>query len=79
MANNIGDIISKKQFSEPEEFKIIRRFVLDRFDEKVDLKIQNKMIVISVKGSALAGELQLCLHELSSSLPASTKLRIQIA
>lgn len=78
MTNDIHDILFKKQFKEPEEFKVIRDFVQDKFQEKVDLKLQNKIIVIGVKGSALAGELQLSVHELQSLLPKNTSVRIQI-
>lgn len=76
MTNDIRDILSNKQFNEPEEFKVIRDFVQDKFQEKVDLKLQNKTIVIGVKGSALAGELQLCLHDLKTLLGGNVNLRI---
>lgn len=76
MTNDIRDILSNKQFNEPEEFKVIRDFVQDKFQEKVDLKLQNKTIVIGVKGSALAGELQLCLHDLKILLGGNVNLRI---
>lgn len=77
MTNDIRDILFKKQFKEPEEFHTIRNFIQDRFQETVDLQLQDKTIVIKVKGSALAGELQLCLHELKSLLTNDTNLRIQ--
>lgn len=79
MTNDIRDILFRKQFKEPEEFKVIRDFVQDKFQEKVDLKLQNKTIVIKVKGSALAGELQLSIHELQGLLPTKTSIRIQVS
>jgi hypothetical protein len=76
MTSDIRDILSNKQFSEPKEFRIIRDFVQEKFQENVDLKLQNNTIVIGVKGSALAGELQLCLHDLKNKLNQHHEIRI---
>lgn len=76
MTTSIKDLLSKRISDEPPEFQIIRDFVQEKFQEKVDLKLQNNTIVIGVKGSALAGELQLCLHDLKDKLSRHYKIRI---
>lgn len=79
MPTSIKDLLSSRAPSEPPEFQIIRDFVQEKFQERVDLKLQNKTIVISAKGSALAGELQLLIPDIQSLLPKETSIRVQVS
>lgn len=79
MPTSIKDLLSNRVPSEPPEFKIIRDYIKDRFQEGVELKIQNNTIVISAKGSAFAGELQLLIPDIQALLTKKTDIRIQIS
>ncbi len=77
MTDALGDILGKREQTEPPEFTEIRTFIRDKFDASCQLQMQNGQIIITVTNSALAGSLQFELHNLEEKL-SGKKLRIRI-
>lgn len=77
---NIGDILANNNLraQEPEEFQIIRDFCQQKIGVKPALSMQGQQILITIRGSAAAGNLQLELLNLEELLPKDTKLRIRV-
>jgi len=63
--SSIGDILAQKDFEEPEEIGIIKKFVRDKFKSDVSVTVQPKQIIIAAKSAALAGTLRLHSYELA--------------
>lgn len=70
--------MSGRNVNQPAEIVIIQRFVMDKFDIIPEVLINEKQIVISVKGSALAGALRPLLPELQEVCHTKKRLVIRI-
>jgi hypothetical protein len=78
MADSIADLLSKRDFEEPPEVRIIKDFIRKRFDDDVSVSIQQHQIIIGVPSSALAGALRMHLHELKRLCTTDKRLLIRI-
>lgn len=78
MTDSISDLLGAKNYSEPKEIQIIKDFVHNNFNSPCSVTIQQRTIVIAVKGSALAGSLRLRLHELQEICKTDKRLMIRI-
>jgi hypothetical protein len=76
--DNLGDILGKKQFDEPPEIKIIKKYVADNFKSTVSITVKPKTIIISASNAALAGTLRMHIHELSELCKTDKRLAIRI-
>lgn len=79
--SSIGDILAgkaKKQYDEPPEIKIIKKYVRDKFQSDVTITIQPKRIVVSAKSSALAGTLRMHSYELSQLCDTNKRLVFRV-
>ena len=63
---------------EPEEIRIIKNFVQDKFKSKSGVTVQDRQIIITVQGAALAGTLRMHLHELKKLCKTQKRLVIRI-
>jgi len=77
--SSIGDILSKKDYQEPPEIGAIKDFVMQRFQSKVGVTVNDKQIIISANSAALAGTLRLHSYELSKVCQTDKKLTFKIA
>lgn len=75
---SLGDVLSAKNFSEPKEIGVIKKYVKDIFKSDAQVTIHPKQIVISVNSAALAGTLRLHLHELAKLCQTDKRLTIRI-
>lgn len=57
--DNLSDILMRKNFDEPQEIGIIKRYVQEHFDVQVGVKIQPNIIVITARNSSLVGRLRM--------------------
>lgn len=78
MSDSIADLLSKRDFDEPPEVRLIKDFIRKRFDVDVSVTIQQHQIIIGVKGAALAGALRMHLHELQRLVASNKRLVIRI-
>ncbi len=79
MSDSIADLLSKRDFEEPPEVRIIKDFIRKQFDVDVSVAIQQQQIIIGVTSSALAGALRMHLHEIQRLLVSDKKLVIRIS
>jgi len=78
MTDSIADLLSKRDFEEPPEVRIIKEFIRKRFDADAAVSLQQQQIIIAVNSSALAGALRMDLHELQRLCTTDKKLLIRI-
>ena len=76
--DDLGDILSRKRFTEPPEIKIIKQFVLEKFDEDVAITVKPKQIIIDAPNAALAGSLRMHLYELQKLCKTDKRLVLRI-
>lgn len=67
-----------KKWDEPEEFKVIKDYVRNKYNSQVGLKQNEKSIIISAPSAALAGTLRMDLNKLQKELKSDKKLVIRI-
>jgi len=76
--SSIADILAKKDFEEPPEIKVIKDYVLKKFNSKVAVTVQDKQIIVAASSAALAGTLQLHRYELTQVCQTDKKFVIRI-
>ncbi len=57
--DSLQDILSKKDFTPPDEIQLLREYIERRYKSRCQIKLQRDAIILSVRGSALAATLQL--------------------
>jgi len=77
MMKSLADLMANK-WDEPEEIKVIKDFVRKHYSAQVQIKIQDKSIVISAPNAALAGTLRMNISQLQKELKTDKKLVIRI-
>lgn len=80
MSESLGDLLAGKgkALSEPPEVRQIKSFVREHFGADCQVALQQWQIIVTVKGSSLAGALRLRLHELQAKLETKKRLVIRI-
>ncbi len=78
MANSLGDLLKAKNFDEPPEILVIRTFLHENYQADCQVSMNERQIVIAVKGASLAGTLRMRLHELQSLCQTDKRLVIRI-
>lgn len=78
MTNSLLDILQNKNYDEPPEIKIIKDFLRTHYRSECEVAVQPRLIVITVKGSALAGALRVRLHDLKTLCHTDKRLMIRI-
>lgn len=78
MTESIGDLLPKKKYDEPPEVRVIKDFVMEKFQQPVGVTVQQTQIIIHVKSAALAGALRVHLHELAEKIESDKRLVIRI-
>lgn len=78
MSDSLGNILGKKDFSEPPEIQEIKKFVSDRFSQTPSVKLTESAIIITVSSASLAGALRPELHKLQEQLDTKKRLVIRI-
>lgn len=77
--DSIKDLLTKKEFEQPDEIKQIKDFVKAKFDEEPSVKLTKNSIIITVSSAALAGALRMHMHHLAKDLRTEKKLILRIA
>jgi hypothetical protein len=72
--DNLSDILSMKNFDQPNEVGIIKRYVSEHFDVAVGVKVQPEIIIITARNSSLIGRLRM--HTVQLQRACQTDKRI---
>lgn len=78
MSESLGSLLAGRNIDQPPEVAIIQGFVEEKFQSKSEVLIQEKQIVITVKGAGLAGALRPLLPELQDRCQTQKRLVIRI-
>lgn len=78
MAESIESLLAGRKRSEPPEIAIVKEFVTNKFQYTPEVGLNERQVIITVKGSALAGALRLELIHLQELLQTSKRLIIRI-
>lgn len=76
--DSLSSLLPSRQFEEPAEIRIIKAFVMDKFQAMPKVSIQAKTITITVPSGALAGALRMHLHELQELCSTDKRLVLRI-
>jgi hypothetical protein len=76
--DSIKDVLTRKDFEQPDEIQQIKDFVKAKFDEDPAVKVTKNSIIISVSNASLAGALRMHLHHLAKELRTEKKLLLRI-
>jgi hypothetical protein len=74
--DNLSDILANKNLREPPETKLIKEYVLNKYDEHVGVQVDLNKIIILVNNSALASSIRMCIPEIQKI--CGTKKQIAI-
>jgi hypothetical protein len=76
--DSLTDILSNKQFAEPDELTKLKKFIKDEYSSAASISINGQSIIISVKSSSLASSLRLRLPEIKRKLSIEQPIRLRI-
>lgn len=79
MSDSIADLLRHRDFKEPPEVRVIKQFIRERFDADASVTVQQRQIIIGVRGSSLAGALRMYLHQLQKLCATEKRLVIRIS
>jgi ribulose 1,5-bisphosphate synthetase/thiazole synthase len=75
--DSLQDILSKRDFRPPDDFTVVREYVLRRYKSKCYVKIQRDALILTVGSSGLAATLQLDRQRLIEACNLKKKLVIR--
>lgn len=78
MTDSIGSLLANRQIEKPSEIEIIQDFIANKFNVTPAVTVQDSQIIISVKGSALAGALRPFLHNIQQLCHTEKRLVLRI-
>lgn len=78
MAQQIGDLLSGKNYGEPPEIKLIKEFVKEEIGFIPKVSITAETYIISVSSAAAAGTLRSSLFKLKKLLGTKKRVTIRI-
>ncbi len=76
--DNISDLLARKNLSEPPEIKIIKEYVLNKYDEVVNVKVEISKIVIFATSSALANSIRMNIPEIKKACKSDKRIVIYL-
>jgi hypothetical protein len=57
--DSLGKLLGKKDFDEPPEIAVIKKYIKDEFGVPVGVQLRDRDIIISTRSAALANTLRL--------------------
>ncbi|HET8991716.1 MAG TPA: hypothetical protein VFN31_01630 [Candidatus Saccharimonadales bacterium] len=76
--DSLFNILSTKEFSEPEEAAKLKAYIKDKYGMSVGVQIRDKDIVLIVKSSSAASSLRLNGQTIKHELDINKKLSFRI-
>jgi hypothetical protein len=77
--DNISDLLSKRNISEPPEIKLIKDFILHKYEENVSVKIDDNKIIIFATNSALASTIRMNIPEIQRICKSEKRIAIYLS
>jgi len=78
MSDSLADILGSRQYDEPPEVTVIKKFLRDKFQATANITVQPRQIIIAVPSAALAGTLRMHLHKLQEMCDTDKRLVLRI-
>ncbi|MEO6760947.1 MAG: hypothetical protein ABI220_01045 [Candidatus Saccharimonadales bacterium] len=78
MADSLNDLLSNRDFDEPLEVRAIKDFVQRYFKVEVGVAVQPRMIIVTTKSAALAGQLRMSLPKLQAAAETDKRIMLRI-
>lgn len=72
--DNLSDILSRKDYGEPQEIGVIKRYVNEHFNVPVGVSVQQKTITITARSAPLVNRLRM--HSVQIQRACQTDKRI---
>lgn len=76
--DNLADILGRKDFDEPAEIAIIKRYVYEHFGVEVAVRVQPKVIIIYARSAPLVNSLRLQTWQLQRACQTEKKFVFRI-
>lgn len=76
--DNLADILARKDFDEPSEVTIIKRYVEEHFGIAVAVRVQQTAIVIYARNASLASSLRMHTAQLTRACQTKKKIVFRI-
>jgi hypothetical protein len=76
--DNIYDLLKNRIPGAPPEIAIIKKYLIDTYDESATILVNDKEIIIKVSSAALANTLRLRARDIQKICHISKKLRFKI-
>lgn len=76
--DNLSDILARKDYDQPQEVVVIKRYIQEHFDVSVGVKVQPKIIVITARSAALVGRLRMHTLQLQRACQTDKKFVFRI-
>lgn len=71
--DNLSDILARKDYDQPQEIAIIKRYIEEHFAVNVGVSVQTKTITITARNASLVGTLRM--HTLQLQRACQTEKR----
>ncbi|HSX46651.1 MAG TPA: hypothetical protein VLF87_01525 [Patescibacteria group bacterium] len=78
MADSLASLLDGTRYQEPPEVQVIKDFLREHYQADCQVTVQQRQIVITVKGASLAGALRMRLHQLQALCQTDKRLVIRI-
>lgn len=76
--DDLASILGRKNFDEPNEVGIIKRYVEEHFDVAVSVKVQEKVIIITARSAPLVSRLRMHTAQLQKACQTDKRLIFRI-
>ena len=77
--DTIADILSRKDYDEPQESIIIKRYIDEHYNISVSVRVQPRVIVIYARSAALVSTLRMQTYQLQQACQTDKKIVFRIA
>lgn len=77
--DGIADILSRKDFDQPQEITVIKRYVLEHFNVDVGVSVQPRTITISARSAPLVSQLRMHTLQLQRACQTDKRLLFRVA
>jgi hypothetical protein len=79
MTHSLADILSNRNFDEPEEALAIKSYVLERFGKAVAVTVRDKEIIVTAQGASFASALRMQTRQIRQAADTDKRLVFRIA
>ncbi len=78
MADSLFDLLGSKNFDEPTEATIIKRFVQEKYQKTVSVTVREKDIIIAASSASFANALRMQTTQLQRAVGTQKRLIFRI-